>query len=348
MVTAETLEKGLVCCFPEGLQDDRGNLVNAEISAVVYDGERLIMASDKPIPGAGRSPVFSLRYDRERGPLEETLRYIQTPEVRAATKYEDFALTPDGTHVIATTGFDRVASDSGELDSYNSLILWPRGMPEAAHVVAGREGGETLSSVALRDHLTDAIGTPYYKIEGLAMVPSGDGDDLLLFGVRERGRRHDDFDYVSEIVAVPYRIEGGELVFTGAFRSAHEFVPRECNRGVRFTCGLSSLEYDPFGHRLFLLTSFESEDVDGSPLIGGYLWVMPLDALDSNRAPDLVTHGDGRPVEFANKAEGLAVLSPDRLFVVFDNDRHLGLEADRGRSRRHPHEAPYTLLTLNG
>jgi hypothetical protein len=180
------------------------------------------------------------------------------------------------------------------------------------------------------------------------MVPSEGGDDVLLFGVRERGERHDHFDYVSEIVSVPYRIEADELVFTGPFRSCHEFVPHRCDGQVQFTCGLSSLEYDPFGKRLFLLTSFESENEAGAPLIGGYLWVMSLDDLMANQAPQLVTHADGRVVELANKAEGLAVLSPDRLFVVFDNDRHLGLEADRDRSHRHPHEAPYTLLSLNG
>lgn len=345
MVTAETLKKGLIRCFPEGLSDAEGNLVNAEVSAVVYDGDELIMASDKPIPGEGRSAVFALDYDAERGPLDHTLRYILTPAIREAAKYEDFALTPEGEHVIATTGFDRVCDETAALDPYNSLVLWPRARPEEAHVVSGWQRGGGLSSVALREHLTKVIGTPYYKIEGLAAVPRRDGDNLLLFGVRERGEHHAQFDYCSEVVAVPYRIEAGELIFTGEFRSAFSFVPHESEE-VTHTCGLSSLEYDPYSGALYLLTSFESEDAAGEPLIGGYLWITELEALFSGERPQLVRHGDGRPVVFANKAEGLAVVSPERLLVVFDNDRHLGLEEDRGRSHRAANEAPYTLMRV--
>jgi hypothetical protein len=345
VVTAETLKKGLIRCFPEGVKDAKGKPVNAEVSAVVYDGTELIMASDKPVPGEGLSSVFAMDYDAEAGPLDQTIRYIVTPAIRAATKYEDFALTPDGRHVIATTGFDRVAEDSEHLDTYNSLVLWPRAQPDQAHVVFGRERGKVLSSVALRQHLTEVIGTPYYKIEGLAAVPGDGGDDLLLFGVRERGAHHAEFDYCSEIVAVPHRIEAGELVFTGDFHSAFSFAPHDVE-GVRHTCGLSSLEYDPYSRKLYLLTSYETEDAEGELEIGGYLWISSLEDLHAGKRPHLVTHGDGRPVEFANKAEGLAVVSPERLLVVFDNDRHLGLEADRGRTQRSPNEAPYTLMAV--
>ena len=60
MTTASILQQGTIHCFPAGLQDERGRLVNAEISAVAYDGSRLLMASDKPIPGETRSAVFAL------------------------------------------------------------------------------------------------------------------------------------------------------------------------------------------------------------------------------------------------------------------------------------------------
>lgn len=345
MVTVETLKKGLISCFPQGTRDERGKLVHAEVSAVVFDGEQLLMASDKPIPGAGRSSVFAVDYDQDQGPRDSTLRYIDTPAIRGAAKYEDFALTPDGNYIIATTGFDRVAEASAELDAYNSLVLWPKGRPEEAHVVASWHRGEAPSSVALRKHLLQVIGRPYYKIEGLAAVPRKDADDLLLFGVREQGEHHADFDYCSDIIAVPYRIDGGELIFTGEFRRAYSFVPHEVER-VLHTCGLSSLEYDPYSGDLYILTSFESEDSAGNPEIGGYLWITTLEDLVLGARPHLVTHNDGEPVVFANKAEGLAVVRPDRLLVVFDNDRHLGLEGDRGRETRTPNEAPYTLMSV--
>jgi hypothetical protein len=59
------------------------------------------------------------------------------------------------------------------------------------------------------------------------------------------------FDYVSEIVAVPYRMESGAMRFVGEFRLVYDFVAHECEDEVRHACGLSSLEYDPFGRRCF-------------------------------------------------------------------------------------------------
>ncbi|MFY0991793.1 hypothetical protein [Halomonas sp. C05BenzN] len=55
-------------------------------------------------------------------------------------------------------------------------------------------------SLELRCKLDHAIGFPYYKIEGLAAILGERGDGLLLFGVREQGRTHDDFAYVCRLV----------------------------------------------------------------------------------------------------------------------------------------------------
>ncbi|MBW6393004.1 MAG: hypothetical protein LPK08_16600 [Halomonas sp.] len=345
MPSAVILQQGTIRCFPAALCDERGNLVNAEVSAVVYDGKRLIMASDKPIPGENRSAVFALPMTPE-GPDDTQLEYFTTPLIKQAIKYEDFALTADGRHVLATTGFDRIDDASHELNAYNHLLIWPLGEPEKVQAVDPDPRDGVEGSLELRNKLDAAIGFPYYKIEGLAAIPGERGDGLLLFGLREQGRAHDDFTYVSRLVGAHYEISPtGNLVFIDEIREFYAFDPGH-HEGVRFECGLSSLEYDPYHARLYLLTSFETEQ-DGEDRIGGYLWVMSLDDLRAGRLPELVTAADGSPLEFEHKAEGLAVLDHERMFVAYDNDRHLGLGSIDERDERHACEAPFTLLRMS-
>lgn len=342
---AQILQKDVFPCFKAGLTDDAGQAVNAEVSAVVWDGKRLVLASDKPIPGEGRSPVFALECI-DGCPQPRTLVYYTAPLIRATKKYEDFTLTVAGGHVIGTTGFDRVDPHSTAKNRYNKLLIWPAGDPDAVRVAAASEHDGVRSSVELRGHLEDAVAAPYFKIEGLAAIPAADGgDDLLLFGVREKGRDHADFDYTCSVVAAPYRIEGDDLVFTGAFKTIYDFDPGD-RPGVRHMVGLSSLEYDPYNHRLLLLTSFETRDREGASMAGGYLWDISIADFHAGHAPALVEDGDGAVLEFANKAEGVAVLDERRVLVAYDPDRNLALAQGHARAHREPHEAPYTLLAL--
>nr|WP_299243600.1 hypothetical protein [uncultured Halomonas sp.] len=347
MTQATILSHGTMHCFPTGLRDEQDKLVNVEVSAVVYDGHRLILASDKPIPGAERSAVFAMDISERGIPDDTTLEYFTAEAVQRATKYEDFALTADGKHVLATTGFDRIDDESNDLNDYNHLLIWPLGEPEKVQTVDPDPRDGVEGSLELRNKLNAAIGTPYYKIEGLAAIPGKLGDGLLLFGVREQGDAHDDFDYVCRVVGAHYRInERDNLEFVDELRSFYHFDPGQFEK-VRHVCGLSSLEYDPYNDRLYLLTSFETE-VDGVEHIGGYLWVMSLDDFAANKLPALVTDAEGVPLEFEHKAEGLAVLDETRLFVAYDNDRHMGLGGIDERDERHACEAPYTLLEMQG
>lgn len=342
MTRAKILHQGTIRCFPVGLRDDRGKLVNAEVSAVVYDGKRLMLASDKPIPGERRSAVFTLPMHAD-GPDDTELKYITTPRIKNAVKYEDFALTSDGHHVLATTGFDRIDDSSDELNAYNHLLIWPVAEPEKVQVVDPDPRDGVEGSLELRAKLDAAIGFPYYKIEGLAAIPGERGDGLLLFGVREQGKAHDDFVYVSRLVGAHYEVtDAGNLVFIDELREYYAFDPNH-HQAVRFDCGLSSLEYDPYHAKLYLLTSFETTE-DGEPRLGGYLWVLSLEQLRTGRMPQLLTEPDGTPLEFEHKAEGLAVLDRERLFVAYDNDRHMGLGSVDERDERHACEAPYTVL----
>ncbi|SHF37805.1 hypothetical protein SAMN02745148_02483 [Modicisalibacter ilicicola DSM 19980] len=347
MTRATVFSHGTLHCFPAGLRDERDRLANVEVSAAVYDGRRLILASDKPIPGDERSAVFAVDIDHQGVPDENSLQYFTTETIKRATKYEDFALTADGRHVLATTGFDRIDDESHALNDYNHLLIWPLGEPNRVQTVDPDPRDGVEGSLELRTKLGAAIGTPYYKIEGLAAIPGERGDGLLLFGVREQGDAHDDFDYVCRVVGAHYRInDKGNLEFVDKLRSLYQFDPGQYD-GVRYVCGLSSLEYDPFNDRLYLLTSFENE-VDGVEHIGGYLWIVSLDDFAAGKPPEPVTEASGKLFEFEHKAEGLAVLDETRLFVAYDNDRHMGLGSIDERDERHACEAPYTLLDMHG
>ncbi|MDA3921484.1 MAG: hypothetical protein PF501_12520 [Salinisphaera sp.] len=343
---ARIVSKGVFACFESGLTDDGGEPVNVEISAVAWNGQRLVFGSDKQVPGDHRSPVFALAIDEHGVPRTDTLEFYTADLVRTAEKYEDFALTDDGAYLVASTGFDRVDKADAAKDRYNRLLVWPCNEPGTPQLVADRENDGILSSVGLRADLAEAIGAPYFKVEGLASVPGENGaDPLLLFGIREVGAHHDDFEYVAEVVGVPYRMDNGQLKFTGDFEVLYEFDPAQW-QSVRYPVGLSSLEYDPANRRLYFLTSFEVDNEDGSDRLGAYLWSLSLADFQAGRAPVLVTEENGGVLEFANKAEGVAVLPDGRLFVVYDPDRALALEDDHPRDERAPHEAPYTLLTL--
>ncbi|WP_404983895.1 hypothetical protein [Cobetia marina] len=344
MAKVRITQQGTIHCFPTGLKDEDGKLVNAEISAVAYDGERLLMASDKPIPGEGRSAVFSLPLDSS-GPDDSQLEYLTTPLIRQAVKYEDFALTTDGRHMLATTGFDRIDSESHALNAYNHLLIWPLGEPDKVQVVDPDPRDGVEGSLEFRQKLETAIGQPYYKIEGLAVVPSDRGDGLILFGVREQGNSHDDFAYVRRVIGARYAMtDSDNIEFIEELHDVYAFDPAEYD-GVDHECGLSSLEYDPYHARLYLVTSFETEQ-GSEEVIGGYLWVLSLADFHAGKPPTLVTHEDGRVLEFEHKAEGLAVLDRERLFVVYDNDRNHELGSVDERDERHSCEAPYTMLAL--
>nr|WP_300311438.1 hypothetical protein [Halomonas sp.] len=342
MAKVRILQQGTIHCFPAGLKDSEGNYVNVEVSAVAYDGKSLMLASDKPIPGEGRSAVFKLPLD-SHGPDDSRLEYLTQERIKKAVKYEDFALTTNGRYMIATTGFDRIDDHSHDLNDYNHLLIWPVGEPEKVQVVDPDPRDGVEGSLELRRKMTGAVGDPYYKIEGLAAIPSDKGDGLLLFGIREQGKAHDDFAYQRRVIGAHFIInDDHNLEFIDALHDVYSFDPSE-HAGVRYECALSSLEYDPYHGQIYLLTSFETE-IDGEEVIGGYLWVMSLEDFHEGKEPTLVTLEDGTPLEFEHKAEGLAVLDRERLFVAYDNDRNHQLGSVDERDERHSCEALYTIL----
>ncbi|KPI45780.1 uncharacterized protein AB675_877 [Cyphellophora attinorum] len=331
---ANVLNKGLFACCPPSLTHPDGSPVNIEVSAVAWNSKRLVFGSDKPIPGAQHSPVFS---------------YYTAELIKSGEKYEDFALAEGGRHMIATTGFDRVSDRDGQKDRWNRLLVWPCSVPERVQLVEKCVRDGVPSSVQLREQFSAVLGgAPYFKVEGLASVPGveGSGDPLLLFGVREVGKDHENFQYVAKIVGVPYRIGPDDsMTLTGDFEVMYEFDPMQAKE-VRFQVGLSSLEWDPMGRRLHLLTSFEVEGENGGNTVGAYLWSLSLEDLHAGRKPQLIMDKQkGCAFEFQNKAEGIAVLPGGVLFIAYDPDSSLELP-DQTKEKRQKNEAPYTLLEL--
>ncbi len=140
-------------------------------------------------------------------------------------------------------------------------------------------------------------------------------------------------------------VDYDNLQFTDKLRRFSQFAP-DGDPQLAHPCALSILAYDPHHDRLYLLTSFETEDHQGAEQIGGYLWWVSLNGFYDQQPPQLVAGDDGGPVVFEHKAEGLAVLDDSRLFVAYDNDRHLGLGSIAPGKTRAPCEAPYTMLAI--
>ena len=113
-VFGKVVHNALIDCFEAGLKTEEGQPVFCEASAVVFDDSRIILASDKPVPGSQYSPVFSFNYPGT-GPILGSPAYLTATPFLSAIKYEDMTLTTDGAYVIASTGFDRVKKDTAEM-----------------------------------------------------------------------------------------------------------------------------------------------------------------------------------------------------------------------------------------
>ncbi len=358
-VFAKIVERDVLDCFDEGLKTGEGDPVFCEMSAVVFDRTRLVLASDKTIPGAQRSAVFSFDYPGY-GQIEGPLSYHRAAPFLSAIKYEDMTLTPDGAHVIATTGFDRVKKGSHEWDGYNTLMFWPVGKPDDVKLVAATSANGVSSSVSLNKKISRVLvsaqfpdGVPYFKVEGLAAIPGGQ----LLFGIREMGARYDDFIYTFKIVAISYQLTDGDLSLLGDFNLIYDFDPVSQPQ-TQHVSALSSIEYDAFHKRLYLLTSYETGAANeqygegfGDVGLGGYLWTLSLADLKARNPPTLVLKQPGRPLLFAHKPEGLTVLNENLVLVVHDDDRVLGrpnVENPETQFSRGAHQAAYSLVHVPG
>lgn len=312
-VQGSIVQEGFFTCFDKGLQAG-GKPLWCEASAIVFDGQKLIMANDKDMPGKSSS-VFYRPFANGFTDTVHAATYLEHPFLKKASKFEDFALTPNRDYIFVTTAFDRTKPGSTEWDGYNSLCYWPVGQENNVRVVSRNHRDST--STSLRSSISRLLandsfpkGMPYFKLEGLALTAK-----KLYWGVREEGKRFDDFKYKVKIISVSYEIDNGRAILDNDFEVLVDMDLKVLAPDLPANMGLSCIEYDPVRNRFWILTSLEA---DGK--LGAYLWMANFGDLRKSRM-QLVRKADGSPLRFNNKAEDLCLLDNNTLLVIHDDDK---------------------------
>lgn len=311
---ASITRQGWFNCFEKGLAVN-GVPVWCEASAVLYDGKNVLFANDKDMPGAQTS-VFYWAFRDGFPDTASPATYLSNPVLKYAKKFEDFASTPDGKLVFLSTGFDRTKPGTREWDGYNTILYWQPGDENNPTVLT--ENNADSSSTFLREKFSKALtspqfpqGMPYFKIEGLAAT-----NDKLYFGIREEGKKFDDFKYTIKILTVGFQYNNNKVELEDDFKMIADINMNNTPPFFKQPMGISSIEYDHFNKRFLLLTSFENGEKTG-----GYLWTATQDELENNKI-NLVRNGSGNPIGFTNKSEDLTIISRNKILVIHDDDRN--------------------------
>lgn len=342
------VEHGLLDCFPEGSTDESGKALLASPSAAMVYRGRLLAACDKPTLSPGLSAVIEFTIPSGDKPKPT---YWMHPIFRETKKYESATQTLDGKYGFLATGFSAIAPLKPIDAPYNRLLFFPLDNPEAVQIVEADDSLGEACSVSVSQNIRKALATQkyptgprYFNLEGLSVIP---GSKLLL-GIRQLGQGYDDFSYVGKIIQVSFKITNGQLQLGTDYKLVYEFDFKQVE-GIRHNIGISSLEYDPYGDRLYLVTAYEEDDASTDKDLGAYLWVLPMQDFKKGLAPTLVRKADGKPLLFAHKMEGLGILGKNKVIVVADDDLILGREVvtdpETQFSRRH-HQAGYAIVEL--
>jgi len=331
--TAAITKEGFINCFEKGLTAN-GQPVWCEASAILSDGKNIFFANDKDMPDK-RSSVFYWPFKNGFADTTQPAQYLNSPVLKYGKKFEDFSLTPDGKTVFLTTGFDRVKSGTKEWDGFNTIYYWKTGNEQNPQVL--RENSTDSSSIFLRDKFSMVLtspdfpkGMPYFKIEGLAAT-----NDQLFFGVREEGKKFDDFKYKVKILTVGYHLTNGMVTLEDNLKILSDINIGNVPPFFKQPMGISSIEYDHFNNRFLILTSFEGGDKNG-----GYLWTASLSDLENNKMT-LVRTSSGNPVAFSNKSEDIAIISKRKIIIIHDDDR---LQTTINGQVRQPHQAGFSVV----
>ncbi|GAB2544497.1 hypothetical protein [Spirosoma aerophilum] len=344
-LTARITEEGFLNCFTAGTVLN-GQPVWCEASAVLFDGRNIFFANDKDMP-ANQSPVFT-KAPGTLGDSTITPAYLTQPVFSAARKYEDFAKTPAEANnprsfVFLTTAFDRVKAGSHDWDGYNTILYWRTGDEQHPHVLAPDDTSRT--SMAYRQQIANLLATdefpgaiPYFKIEGLAAT-----NQQLFFGIREEGKSYESFTYRAKIICVSYRMDqtsaGERIRLANDWRIINDFDIAKLDPTLPAPLALSSLEYDSYRNRFWMLTSMEANDK-----LDAYLWTISPDDLKANKPFTLIRDAQGQPVHTpGHKAEDLTFLDAKRILLIHDDDRGL---TKVGNRTRQPNQAAYTIVTV--
>ncbi|MEO6915316.1 MAG: hypothetical protein ABI151_06330 [Chitinophagaceae bacterium] len=332
-VSASISKEGFFTCFEPGVTAG-GQPVWCEASAILYDGSKLLLANDKDMPET-RSSVFYYPFVGGFADTSKMATYLTEPAYKKAKKFEDFAFTPDSKWVFLSTAFDRVKPDSKDWDGYNTIFYWPTGDEHHPKVLTA--GGTDTTSISLRMRFANALrndsfkaGMPYFKIEGLAAT-----EDRLYFGIREQGKKFDDFTYAFKILSAPYIVNNGTVELGDSITTVLDLDLAKLHPELEKNMGISCIEYDRFNKRFLMLSSFEGPDK-----MGGYLWTATSTEL-ANKTIHLVNDAQGKPLAFQHKPEDLTLISAKRLLIVHDDDR---LVTKVGNQSRLTNQAAYSVV----
>jgi len=359
---------GTLQCFQAN--DPPEGKVSCEVSASAKVDNHIIFANDKPIQGKNKSAVFSMPLNitdgKPRAVSSADIQYFNAPAFNKATKYESLTVTPDGKWVMAATAFDRYKPGQ---EGYNMLLAWPAQKWQDVKLILGMNQNSAASdSVALRDEFKRVLGgAAYFKIEGLAAIPSDNKNQgNLLLGVREIGQDYEHPEYVIKLIKVSYHEDSEHrLRLNNDFKLIDYTQALKKQIPDKSTLALSSVEYNPEDNKLYFLTSYEESTAKEPPpdSLGAFLWSLPLSELGKSN-PELL-HDDSAscqtklttpkgesfcPIEFkANKAEGLAILGGKNILVVFDDDKaktRIYLEDGSAHEREHESQSGYVIIEL--
>ena len=331
------VKEGLIDCFQPGLQAG-GREVWCEASAVLSDGKNLLFANDKDMPDADAAVFYWVYSANNMWSKKPT--YLSQNLFKTSQKYEDFSLTPDRKYAFLTTGFDRVKEGSAEWDSYNSLLYWPvsetpqKIQPKAVHLKTGEK-----FSMGLREALSQALlspefpqGMPYFKVEGFAAT-----ENKFYFGIREEGKKYDDFKYKVKVLTVSYHFVGDSVAMGTDFQTLADIDIASLQPNLPKSLALSCIEYDANRKIFWILTSIESETQGNS----AYLWWASEEELKKDQLNLVTDRSTGLPLKFTHKAEDLTAVGENRLFVIHDDDRN---RTKVGNQTRQPHQAAYSIV----
>lgn len=328
-ISATVTDENCIACFDAKLEK-----ATCETSAIVFDGKKILIANDKDMPD-GHTSVFY--YEGKTLSADTTQRhYLKSEVFKWAKKYEDFAITPDKKLVFLSTGFDRVKDNSTEMDAYNTILYWQNGDEENPKVLSSTDGAK--NSVELRSQIAKVLanddfkdGMPYYKIEGLAAT-----NEHLYFGVREIGKSFKTPQYVAKVIEVPYVFENGKVKLTGEMKLICDFNTN-AQPAVKANLGLSSIEYDSFNKRFVILTSYENGDK-----LGAYIWTATPNELRNSQL-HVVKDANNQPLFIETKAEDVAVIDKNTLYLINDDDR---VKTKVAGKTRELNQAAYQVLKL--
>ena len=330
---ASITKEGFFDCFEAGLTTG-GQPVWCEASAVLYDGSKMFFANDKDMPDQ-RTSVFYWTLKRGLPDTSKEAVYLTNPVFRSGKKFEDFACTPDNRIIFLSTAFDRIKPGSTDWNSYNTIFYWQAGNENDPRVLSATHTDST--SVFLRDRISKVLaspafpeGMPYFKIEGLAAT-----EDKLYFGIREEGKKFDDFSYKVKIVSVGFHIAGGAIELGDDYKVITDFNVAAAQPAITEKVGISSIEFDRFNNRFLILTSYENGDK-----LGSYLWSATLKELQNNRLQPVKGAG-GRQISFSHKGEDLAIISRSKILVIHDDDR---VKTSVNGQVRQPQQAAYSVV----